>query len=200
MTGRLHALFLHLFAGRSNRLAGSLKRDLFSRLEGDVLEIGAGSGATFQFLPRSIRWVGSDPNPHGRPYAFRLAAKHGIHAEWCTSPAEHLPFGDATFDAALCTLTLCSVRQPHRAVEEVRRVLRPGAPFVFLEHVTAPEGSSLIRRQRLWRPVFRCCLGCTPDRDTAALLRKSSFSSLEMKEFSLPIPIVAPHIAGIARR
>ena len=177
-----------------------MKRDLFSRLRGEVLEIGAGSGANFEFLPRAIHWTGSDPNPHGQPYAFRNAAARGIAAEWRTSQAEELPFDDGSFDAVLCTLTLCSVREPHRAIAEVRRVLRPGAPFVFIEHVAAPAGSALLRRQRLWSPVFRCCFGCTPDRDTGALLRGVGFSSLEMAEVSLPVPVVAPHIAGIARR
>lgn len=198
VSGRLHAFFLNHFSPRYNRLAGGWKQELFAGLRGEVLEIGAGTGANFGYFPPAIRWTGCDPNPHGRGYALRHAARHGIPAGWATAPAESIPFPEARFDAVVCSLTLCSVGCAEKALAEVRRVLRPGAPFVFLEHVAAPEGSPLRRKQRLWRGAFRFCCGCTPDRDTARLLRGAGFARLDLRELSLPIPIVGPHIAGRA--
>jgi ubiquinone/menaquinone biosynthesis C-methylase UbiE len=92
------------------------------------------------------------------------------------------------------------MRDPVLALDEIRRVLRPGGQFLFLEHVAAAAGSQLHRRQRLLRPVFRCLAGCTPDRDTGSLIRAARFSSVEMEQFVLPLPIVGPHICGRAVR
>lgn len=200
VAGRLHALFLHHFSPRYNRLAGNVKHDLFSSLTGQVLEIGAGTGANFNYLDKSIQWTGADPNPHARDYALRNGEAHGVRSEWVTTPAEQLPFPDQRFDAVICTLTLCSVREPESVLREIRRVIRPGGRFVFLEHVIAPDDAALCRKQRRWRPVFRFCCGCTPDRDTLSLIGASGFAALEVKELDLPIPIVTPHIAGFAVR
>jgi hypothetical protein len=76
----------------------------------------------------------------------------------------------------------------------------PGGQLLFMEHVAAVAGSRLRRRQRLLRPLFRCLAGCTPDRDTGSLLRAARFSTVEMEEFVLPLPIVGPHICGRAVR
>lgn len=198
MTGRLHAFFLNHFSPRYNRLAGDLKTVLFQDLHGRILEIGAGTGANFDFFPHGIHWTGCDPNPHARRYAMENAARQGIPADWATAPAERIPFPDDRFDAVVCSLTLCSVPQPDAVAAEVRRVLKPGSPFVFLEHVIAPEGTNLRRKQRQWRGAFRFFCGCTPDRDTVALLRQSGFARLEFREISLPIPVVGTHIAGRA--
>jgi ubiquinone/menaquinone biosynthesis C-methylase UbiE len=194
----LHAFLLHHSSPRYNRLAGDVKRELFRPLAGNVLEIGAGAGANFEYFPPGIRWTGADPNRHGRRYALRQAERHGIEARWETVPAERLPFPDGSFDAVAATLTLCSVREPGAALAEIRRVLRPGAPFLFLEHVAAPKGSALRRRQQCLRPLFRFFCGCTPDRDTAALVHGAGFSSLTLRPVNLAIPIVSPHVAGKA--
>lgn len=200
MTGRLHALFLHRFSPRYNRLAGERKRALFASLSGPVLEIAAGSGANFDYLPAAIEWTGADPNPHGAAYCLRAARRHHIPAHWTTAPAENLPFQDESFAHVIATLALCSVHQPAAALAEIHRVLAPGGSFVFLEHVAAPEGSPTLRRQRLLRPIFRCCFHCNPLLDTAALIASAGFASLELDRFRLPIPIVGPHIAGRAIR
>lgn len=200
MLARLHALFLHRFSPRYNRLAGERKRALFAGLRGPVLEIAAGAGANFEFLPHGIEWTGADPNPHGARYCLPAAEHRGIPAQWATSTAERLPFPNQSFAHVISTLALCSVNDPAAALAEVRRVLRPGGSLVFLEHVAAAPQTPTLRRQRLLRPAFRCCFHCNPVLDTAALLTGAGFASLELERFRLPIPIVGPHIAGRAIR
>lgn len=200
MAARLHAFFLHYFSPRYNRLAGGRKRALFAPLSGRVLEVAAGAGANFQYLPPGIQWTGADPNPHGAAYCLRAAARRGIPAEWRTAAAERLPFPDQSFQHVVATLALCSVDDPAAALAEIRRVLVPGGSYLFLEHAIAPPGSATRRRQRLLRPLFRCCFHCNPLLDTGALLARAGFSSLDFEEFRLPIPIVGPHIAGRALR
>ena len=72
--------------------------------------------------------------------------------------------------------------------------------MLFMEHVAATAGSRLWKRQRLLRPLFQCLMGCTPDRDTVSLIKATGFSTVELEEFVLPLPIVGPHICGRAVR
>ena len=196
----LESLFLDRFQRRYSRLAGARKSHLFADLRGNVLEVGAGSGANFDFLPPNLHWTGIDPNPHGLRYVRAAALRSGHKFDFRVARAEALPFPDGSFDAALSTLALCSIPDPVRALAELRRVLRPGGRLLFMEHVAAPQGSSTLKRQRLVRPLFRCVAGCTPDLPTGQLLGAAGFAELRIEEFTLDLPIVGPHICGCAVR
>jgi ubiquinone/menaquinone biosynthesis C-methylase UbiE len=200
MAGSLQCLFLHFFSHRYAALTGERKLHLFAGIQGSILEIGAGTGVNLAFIPAGVRWTGVDPNPRSLPYIREAARRSGHEFEFRQASAESLPFPDASFDSVASTLTLCSVRDPALALDEIRRVLRPGGQLLFLEHVAAAAGSRLRRRQRLLRPIFRSLVGCTPDRDTGLLLRAARFSTVEMEEFELSLPIVGPHICGRAVR
>ncbi len=194
----IHAFYLSRFAPRYNRMSAEVKGRLLGQAEGSVLEIGAGTGANFAFFPPGIRWTGCDPNPAARIYSERAAAAAGIPASWHTASAEQLPFDAGRFDCVVATLTLCSVQSPERVLGEIRRILRPGGAFLFLEHVAAGPSSPLLRRQKRWAPIFRLLAGCRPDQDTAELVARAGFSDLRIEPLTLPLPIVGPHIAGRA--
>jgi len=200
MNDALQCLFLYYFSRRYTALTRQRKRHLFGGILGNLLEIGAGTGVNFEFIPAGVRWTGVDPNPRGLHYIRKAAQRTGHQFEFRTGSAEALPFPDASFDSVACTLTLCSVKDPQGALQEIRRVLRPGGQLLFMEHVAAAAGSPLLRRQRLLRPVFRCLAGCTPDRDTGLLLRTAGFSTVQIEDFEVPLPIVGPHICGRAVR
>lgn len=200
MRDALQCLFLYLFSRKYAVLTKARKLDLFNGIQGSLLEIGPGTGANFQFMPSGLHWTGVDPNARALNYIQRAAQRSGHKIDFRQGSAEQLPFPDGAFDAVASTLTLCSVTDPSRVLEEIRRVLRPGGQLLFMEHVAAEQGTLLRRRQRLLRPVFRCLAGCTPDRDTAALLRAAHFSKLEMEQFELPLSVVSPHICGRAIR
>ena len=86
-------------------------------------------------------------------------------------------------------------------LREIRRVLKPGGRFVFIEHVAAPEASWLRRVQRWLRgPWGVVADGCRPDRETEAAIRRAGFSRVEVERFRLRAGLVAPHIAGVAVR
>lgn len=197
LRSRIETWALGRIARHYNRKLGLRKAELFSALQGDVLEIGSGTGANIAFLPLGIRWTGADPNPHGHCHARRSAGLRGIRSSTCCAAAERLPFADCQFDAVLSTLTLCSVRAPDQALAEVRRVLKPGGRFVFLEHVAALEGSAHRRVQQHAAPLFRCCLRCNPLLETEHLIRQAGFRQGEIDRFEADLPVVRPHIAGV---
>lgn len=200
MRDALQCFFLSRFSRRYTTLTWRRKLQLFQGVHGQMLEIGAGTGVNFEFIPAGVHWTGVDPNPRSLRYIGKAANRTGHEFEFRQASAGALPFPEASFDYVACTLTLCSVEDPVQVLEEIRRVLRPGGEFLFMEHVAAAAGSPLLRRQRLLRPVFRCLAGCTPDRDTGSLLRAAHFSALEMEQFELSVPVVSPHICGRAVR
>jgi ubiquinone/menaquinone biosynthesis C-methylase UbiE len=175
------------------------KRALFADLRGTVLEIGPGTGANFRYYPPDIRWIGVEPNPYMHPYLRREAARQGLGIDLRLGTAEHLDVPDASVDAAVGTLVLCSIENPDAALREIARVLRPGGRFLYIEHVAAPPGTRLRRIQRLVRPLWQALGdGCRPDRETGTALERAGFARVRYERFTVPVPVVGPQIAGEA--
>jgi SAM-dependent methyltransferase len=138
LTARLYDPMLWL----GERLGmAALRRELLSGARGAVLEIGAGTGLNLPHYPAGVdQLVLTEPGPR---IAARLdldQAPAGVPTRFVQAPAEELPFADASFDTIISTLVLCTVTDPHRALSEVTRLLRPGGRLLFLEHIHAEPG------------------------------------------------------------
>ena len=175
------------------------KRPLFEPLAGTVVEIGPGTGPNFGYLPRGVRWIGIEPNVHMHPYLKNAAREHGIDVELRPGLAEALPLEDASADAVISTLVLCSVPNLDGALREIRRVLKPGGRFVFVEHVAAPPGTWL-RRVQGWAGPINAWLGdgCHADRETWRNIEGAGFSKVELEHARMATDIASPHIFGTA--
>lgn len=183
------------------RLVAAQKARLFGTLEGHVLEVGAGGGANLRHLRRGIDYVALEPNEFSRGHLLRKAAELGIRADVRGGAVEQLSFRDASFDAVFCSLVFCTVHDVPAGLAEIRRVLKPGGRFAFVEHVGAPPGSRTRGVQQAVVPIWQVIGdGCHPDRDTAAAIRAAGFAHVEIEDFRLRLPIVGPHIAGFAVR
>ncbi len=145
---------------------------------GDVLEIGFGSGATLPFYdPVQVRRLTVVEPSEGmnRRAAARLAASP-VPIRSVPGAGEQLPFADAAFDTVVCCLTLCSVHDVGQVLAEVRRVLKPGGRFLFLEHVLSDDPQQRRWQQRL-NPVQRVVgVGCNLNRPSAELVRAAGFT------------------------
>ena len=180
---------------------GDRKRSLFENIHGQILEIGAGTGVNLVYIPETAQWTGLEPNPYMHRFIYNKAKGLNRYVDVSHGYAEDLPFDEAEFDAVICTLVLCSVTSPDRALAEIYRVLKPGGTLYFLEHVIAPEGTVLRQFQRILCPVWQLLAdGCRPDRNTSQWLNTAGFSHVEMESFttSFPIDLVRPHIIGRA--
>ena len=124
-----------------------------ARAEGDVLEIAVGTGLNLPHYSAAVRLTGIEFVPAMLDVARRRAAELGRPVDLRLGDAQALEFGDATFDAVVCTLSLCTIPDDRAAVAEVRRVLRPGGQFVLLEHVRGPVRAVRVV-QRLLAPAF----------------------------------------------
>lgn len=199
---RLFARLLSYGDRASDRVYGALKRRLFADLSGHVLEIGPGSGVNFKYLPEAVEtWTGIEPNPAFFPAIRSNALDAGIPIELINADAANIPMPEGHFDAVICTLVLCSVNDPQAVVSEIKRVLRPGGKFIFVEHVAADDSKALRWGQTLFDPVSRAIAdGCRCTRPTGQIIADSGFKEAHIETFD-PGPwffFHRPHVAGWA--
>lgn len=189
--------------GADRSLYGERKRNLLGGLGGTVVEIGPGAGVNLPYLGADVRWVGIEPNVHFHDRLRKKADRLGLDATVVGGVAEHLPVPDASADAVVSTLVLCSVDDLAAALAEIRRVLKPGGRFAFIEHVAASDDSLLRRVQRWVRPAWGVIAdGCRPDRETGREIRAAGFADVQIERFDawIPLPVVRPHVIGWATK
>lgn len=109
-----------------------------SQAHGDVLEIAVGTGRNLPYYPTNVRLTGVDLSGEMLEVARQRADELGLSPYLQIGDAEHLAFPDESFDAVVCTLSLCTIPDDRQAVAEVMRVLKPGGRFLALEHVRSP--------------------------------------------------------------
>jgi ubiquinone/menaquinone biosynthesis C-methylase UbiE len=152
------------------------RADVATGLEGTVVEIGFGSGLNMAAYPGAVSKVYAvEPAAVARRLAEpRIAASH-VDVEHVGLRGEQIPLDDASCDGALCTFTLCTVPDVEAALAELRRVVRPGGRFHFLEHGLAPD-ERVARWQRRIEPAQRRLAdGCHLTRVPAQLVADAGF-------------------------
>ena len=161
--------------------------------EGEVLEIGIGSGLNLSFYdPAKVhRIVGVDPSADMQKLARQRAEQISIPVEMIALELGQIQAEDARFDSIVCTFTLCTIPDAVAALREMRRVLRPGGKLLFSEHGLAPDASVVRWQNRLtplWKPLAG---GCHLNRDIPALLEAGGFTigQLETSYLKGPRPM-----------
>lgn len=163
-------------------------------LDGEVLEIGFGTGLNIPFYPAAVRRVlAVEPAGGGRTVASRrLAARASegrpVPVEFAGLDAAALPAADTSMDHVLSTWTLCTVPDAGQALAEIHRVLRPGGTLHFAEHGLAPD-PAVVRMQRRLNPVQRRLVGgCHLDRPIPQLITDAGFRVTELETGYLAWP------------
>ena len=182
-----------------------IREDIVGGSSGRVLELGAGTGASFPYYGASVTRVDAiEPDPYMLKRARKAVRDAPRPIEIHQSPAEELPFDDATFDTAVCALVLCSVSHPAQALSEIKRVLKPGGELRLYEHVRYSNRFGAFWQDMI-TPAWRWIgAGCNPNRDTAASVRHAGFEfdRLTVKATVPPVPpmiFVRPHLIGVAK-
>jgi ubiquinone/menaquinone biosynthesis C-methylase UbiE len=176
--------------------------ELLARSFGRVVEIGSGTGLNFSHYPRAVAQVMAvEPDRHMLRRSREAAARAPIPVHLEQASAEEIPVEDGWADFVVSTLVLCTVPDPADALAEVRRVLKPGGRLLFLEHVRADSPGLARWQDRLAKPWGFFGGGCHPNRDTDGAFREAGFELEELIRYAMPgVPIVRPHIAGVARK
>jgi ubiquinone/menaquinone biosynthesis C-methylase UbiE len=179
------------------------RSELLAGLGGDVLELGAGTGANLDRYPDAVgRLVLVEPDPDMRRRLQRRLAQRRQPAEICPANATSLPFPAASFDAVVGTLLLCSVVDPLAILREAVRVLRPGGAYVFLEHVACETNHGRLKWQRRIEPLWKRVAGnCHLTRRTGERFAEAGLVVEWQKSESMrkALPFLRPTVRGIAR-
>jgi SAM-dependent methyltransferase len=200
-----HPLFARCYARVGHLMEaeiGDHRRRLLAGLTGRVLEVGAANGLNFPHYPATVTEVlAVEPEPYLRRLAEAAARQAPVPIRVVDGTAEALPT-DATFDAVVASLVLCTVTDLDRALAEVRRLLGPGGTLRFYEHVRATDPRLARWQDRLQRPWGWLVGGCHPNRDTVAAITAAGLQVVQLDRFDLPAmpPLTRPHVLGVAER
>jgi ubiquinone/menaquinone biosynthesis C-methylase UbiE len=171
-------------------------------LDGEVLEIGFGSGLNIPFYPAELTHVWAvDPAAVGRKLAAKRAAACAVPIEYIGLDAERLPVDDASADHVLSTWTLCTIPDPMVALAEIIRVLRPGGAFHFVEHGRSPDAKVARTQDRLNPLQRRVFGGCNLNRPIDHLVTASGLELTRLETYYMKGPRAMEYtFEGIAVR
>jgi ubiquinone/menaquinone biosynthesis C-methylase UbiE len=145
--------------------------------EGDVLEIGFGSGLNVPYYDtQKVRKIfGLEPSDGMRKLAAERVSASSLDIEFIDLPGEEIPLEENSVDTVLITYTLCTISNVGAALEGMRRVLKPGGKLLFCEHGKAPD-EGVHRWQNKLNPGWsKIAGGCNMNRDIPALIEASGF-------------------------
>ena len=199
LSARLYDPFL--WWGEKSGLSKKRTR-LLGEARGEVLEIGAGTGLNLAHYPSGLdRLVLTEPEEHKAALLLKKAAGLGIEAQFVRASAEALPFEDDSFDTIVATLVFCTVGEPERAIAELRRVLRPGGSWLFIEHIRSDRPAVGRIQDSIRRPWAAVADGCQCNRRTIGMIEAGGFE-VEIKSVAdkaLMPPMARPIVSGVAR-
>ena len=169
-----------------------LRERVCAGLAGRVLELGFGSGLNTRFYPAAVVSVDAvEPSDLGWDMSERRRESSSTPVHRVGLDGQALDADDAAYDVVLCTFTLCTIPDAELALREVRRVLRPGGTFHFLEHGSGPTERVRTWQRRMEPIQKRVAGGCHLTRDVPALVEAAGMEVTDLEQRFLPGPGVS---------
>jgi ubiquinone/menaquinone biosynthesis C-methylase UbiE len=178
-----------------------LRQRALAGVSGTVVELGFGSGPNLAAYPAAVeRVIAIEPSDVGKSMAAKRVAASSIPVEFAGLDGQQLPLDDASADHVVSTWTLCTIPDAIAAMQEVRRVLRPGGAFTFLEHGLSPDAKVARRQHRFNGVQRRIAGGCNLDRDISAVVQEAGFTIDDCSTFYIAGPKALCFMySGVAR-
>jgi SAM-dependent methyltransferase len=174
--------FTNLVMGR--REFTQIRARVAAQLDGDVLEVGFGSGLNVPHYPSVVKRLRAvDPATVGRKLAAKRVTASPVPIEYVGLDGQDLPLEPASVDHVLTTWTLCTIPDVERALSEIHRVLRPGGSFHFVEHGRSPNPSVARWQGRLTPFQRRVAGGCHLNRPIDQLIAHSGLKLIQMDNY-----------------
>ena len=183
------------------RLTDPLRQETAGQAYGVVLEVGAGSGLNFSWYhPERVERVEAiEPDAAMLAYARPRVKQTAVPITLTQASVEALPFPDATFDSAVVTLVFCSVSDPARGMQEIKRVLKPQGTLFMFEHVRS-QRSLMAHVQDAIVPLTTRLFGqCHWNRDTERVVREAGFEIAHLRHVGGSLDL-SPHLVLQAGR
>jgi ubiquinone/menaquinone biosynthesis C-methylase UbiE len=179
----------------------SWRRELLKHVYGEVLEVGAGTGANIDHYSDQVtRLVLTEPEKHMRTALERNVSNRGLeNTQVSDGKAQHIRAEDESFDCVVSSLVCGGAPHLGTALEEIKRVLKPGGKFVFLEHAAAAEGTSTRRWQKRINPIWRI-MDLEPETEKAIITAGFKIIEITRENVRRTLPIQGSTIRGIAEK
>ncbi|HTN78781.1 MAG TPA: methyltransferase domain-containing protein [Acidimicrobiales bacterium] len=160
-----------------------------SGLSGDVVEVGFGTGLNVPFYPSAVaRVIAIEPSEVSKRLASARVSASRVPIDFIGLDGAQLPLEDESADHVLSTWTLCTIPEVDAALGEVKRVLRPGGAFHFVEHGRSPD-EKVARSQDRWTPLnMRLGGGCHLNRPILDLLNASGLEVTKIERYYVKGP------------
>jgi ubiquinone/menaquinone biosynthesis C-methylase UbiE len=156
---------------RVEKLSGIKKND-------KILEIGFGDGQNLRFYPKCVKQIDAiDINN-----IYKTNKSSDIAVNFCKASASKLPYENNTYDYVVSCFTLCSIKEINDAIKEIKRVLKPGGKFIFLEHGKSPDREISIKQNKYNKYFIKYGDGCHLDRNIESIV-KEEFKNVDVKKF-----------------
>ena len=171
-----------------------LRTDLLAHVHSEVLELGIGTGLNLPHYPKTITWLHAvDPANLLPNIVTERGASQSFPIRIQRVTAESLPYEDQSFDFVVSTWTLCTIPNPARALQEVRRVLKPTGQFLFLEHGRS-EDEKVAKWQDRLNPIQNIIgCGCNLNRRIDQLIKQAGLRIMNLDRFRMES---VPRIGG----
>ncbi len=167
----------------SDSVFAKYRQEVLAGVEGEVLEIGFGTGLNLSYYPEQIhKIITVDNNPGMNALAQKRIQESSITVDHRILNGENLPMADNTFDSVVSTWTLCSIEKVEQALREIYRVLKPGGKFLFLEHGLSNEPNVQVWQNRLTPLQKVIADGCHFNRNIRQIV-ENQFDVVTLEEF-----------------
>ena len=163
------------------------RKKIIPEANGDILEIGVGSGLNIPFYDKNkvSKIIALDPSEDLNSMAKIKAKANNLNIHFLTGVAEDIQIADSSIDTIVITYTLCTIPEPEKALSEIKRVLRTNGKILFSEHGLAPDDKVVNWQNKInpiWNKVFG---GCNLNRDIPSLLKDAGFD-ISFEQMYLP--------------
>ena len=163
------------------------RKKIIPEANGDILEIGVGSGLNIPFYDKNkvSKIIALDPSEDLNSMAKIKAKANNLNIHFLTGVAEDIQIADSSIDTIVITYTLCTIPEPEKALSEIKRVLKTNGKILFSEHGLAPDDNVVNWQNKInpiWNKVFG---GCNLNRDIPSLLKDAGFD-VSFEQMYLP--------------
>jgi len=164
------------------------RKKIIPNATGKVLEIGIGPGSNLKHYDNSkvTSILGIDPSKELNQIAKNRAEKYNLNIEFLIESASDLSVDNHSIDTVVSTYALCSIPEPEKTLQEIKRVLKSDGIFIFSEHGLSPDKTVSFVQNTTDSFYPKIAGGCHTNRNIEKLILDNGFEFIELDNIYLP--------------